>query len=599
MVFGSIPGRHIVALAISGLLLLFLQVGLTTMPVASVAVGDEVITLILRVKPGMDIAQLSTTYQLQVLNAIPALGTYLVQTASVAALDGLRADERVVAVQPNTSLPTFGAQHRSENTNDFEALQRYFGFGNGDDEDNETVILNDSKQKKKKDPHTPQQIGLPDQVLVVYDQQKYKKDWLDWGLRKIKLYKAQKYASGAGVTVAVLDTGADLDHPLLVGHLIAGYDFVENDQVPNDEPNGIDDDEDGRIDEGAGHGTHVASLIAKVAPGAKIMPIRVLNSDGGGTLYDIIHGLVYAVDHGAQVVNMSFSAIDNSVFLEAAVNYALSKRVLLVAAAAGADGFLEFPAAYDRVIAVGATGMGDNITDFSQTTATQVDIFAPGQFIYSAYYEGRMAWWTGTSMATPLVAGGAALLLDRCKCSPDLLASILLDEVKNVRPKSLYRGGRLDLEKAIKKIEPPREPCDTGKPKALTFQFTAEACLASINRQDGKFVCSGLPGDGPVAIRVTKDADKITPSITWANIGDFVTFTTKESRLRAELELSIGGQALKIHTGCSVPLDVGDQFGSLGLVKYLSEDGIQSAAVVMPEIDAKVHSFFLPLIVRQ
>lgn len=598
MVFGGIPGWRFGALAISGILLFILQLGVTTMPVASVTVGDELITLILRVKPGADIAQVSTTYQLQVLSAIPALGTYLVQANSVAVLDRLRTDERILTAQPNTLLPTFGAQQRAENANDFEALQRYFGFGNGEDEDNEIVNL-DSTQKKKKDPRTPHQIGLLDQVLVVYDQQKYKKDWLDWGLRKIKLDKAQKYASGTGVTVAVLDTGADLDHPLLVGHLIPGYDFVENDQVPNDEPNGIDDDEDGRIDEGTGHGTHIASLIAKVAPGAKIMPIRVLNSDGGGTLYDIIHGLVYAVDHGAQVVNMSFSAIDNSAFLEAAVSYALGKRVLLVAAAAGADGYLEFPAAYDRVIAVGATGTSDNITDFSQRIASQVDIFAPGQFIYSAYYDGRMAWWTGTSMATPLVAGGAALLLDRCKCSPDLLASILLQEVKNVRPKSLYRGGRLDLEKAIKKIDPPREPCDTGKPKALTFQYTGEACVASINRQDGKYVCSGLAGDGPVPIRVTKDADKITPSILWANAGDFVTFTTKESRLRAELELSIGGQALKIHTGCSVPLDVGDQFGSLGLVNYLSEGGIQSAATTTLDPDTQVYSFFLPLVAHQ
>ncbi len=598
MVSGKIPGHRLNAFMI-GIILILLQGTVTFVPAASAGLADEPTTLLLQVGPNTDIVRISVDYHLQIISALPALATYLVQTTPLTTLDALRADSRVLAIQHNEPLSTFGAQHRTENANDFEALQRYFGFGNGDDEDDTIVSSSDDTVKKKKELGTPKKGGQPDQVLVIYDHQKYKKDWLDWGLRKIKLHKARKYASGAGVTVAVLDTGADLDHPQLVGHLVNGYDFVDDDQWPDDETNGLDDDEDGLTDEGTGHGTHIANLIATVAPDAKIMPIRVLNSDGGGTLFAIVSGLVYAVDHGAEIVNMSFSAVDNSPFLEAAVRYAITNQVLLVAAAAGADGYLEFPAAYDGVVAVGATGQGDYVTNFSSEFASEVDIFAPGQFIYSAYYNGRMAWWTGTSMAAPLVTGGAALMLDRCDCSPELLRSILLDEVKNVRPKSLYRGGRLDLEKAVKKVPPALEACDIGKPKALTFQYTGEACSASINRQDGKFVCSGLPTSAPATVKVTKDADKIIPSVTSVNIGDFVTIITKENRLKADLEVNIGGQFLKIHTSCSMPIEVGDQFGSLSLVKYLPEGAIQSAAAIEQGAAQRAHIFFLPLVTHE
>lgn len=595
MVSGGKPRRYFIALALSlALFLLHSHLGGTNF--ARVALAGEPITLMIQVRSQSDIAQLSSEFQLRVIAALPVLRTYLVQTATPATLDGLAVDVRVLVIQRNDLLSTFGAQQRSSSINDFEALQRYFGFGNGGD-DSDVDNSGEKLSKKQKSAQTPRKDGPPDQVLVIYQDQQYKREWLDWGLRKVKLDKVQKYANGSGVTVAILDTGADLAHPQLIGHLVAGYDFVDGDQVPNDEPNGLDDDEDGQTDEGSGHGTHIANTIAMIAPAAKIMPVRVLNSDGGGTLFDIVSGIVYAVDHGAQVINMSFSAVDNSPFLEAAVNYALEHRVLLVAAAAGADGYLEFPAAYDHVIAVGATRNDDHIASFSEAYASEVDIFAPGELIYSAYYGGRTAWWTGTSMAAPFVAGSAALMVDYCKCSPDIVRSVLLKEVNNVKPKFKQRG-RLNLEKIFKKLAPAWQPCDAGKPQALTFLYTGEACTASSNRQSEKFICSGLPASEPAQIQVVKDADKIRASLTYVRIGELLTFTTTEQKLKSDLEVNLGGQQLKIHTSCSSPIAIGEQFGSLRLVKFVPEGSVMSASAITLEERNVAHNLFLPLVTR-
>lgn len=596
MVLGRIPRRCLIAL-VCVLVISSAQSTGAFVSSVPVALAEEPVRLIIQLQPATDIEQLRLEYQLQIIDSIPVLATYRVEASTAMVVDLLAGDERVIAVQRDDPLSTFGVQQRPASGNDVEALQRYFGFGNGDDEGDDEDHDDDSN-KKKKDKKTPRKNGPPDQALVIYDHQDYKDEWKDWGLRKIKLDKTRKYATGIGVTVAVLDTGADLDHPQLVNHLVTGYDFVDDDQWPNDEPNGIDDDDDGLTDEGAGHGTHIASVIATIAPGTAIMPIRVLNSDGGGTLFDIIKGLVYAVNHGAQIVNMSFSAVDDSAFLEAATTYALDHQVLLIAAAAGADGYLEFPAAYDRVIAVGATEKGDHVTTFTTEFSSEVDIFAPGELIYAAYYDGRTAWWTGTSMAAPFVSGGAALMLDRCECSPELIASILLDEVKNVKPKALYRGGRLDLEKAVKKIPPALEPCDLGKPQALTFQYTGDLCSASINRQEDKFHCEGIPTSQPATITVTKDADKIYPTVSTVNIGDFVTFKTIEDKLKGDLKLNIGGQLLEIHTSCSKPLDIGDQYGSLSLVNFIPEGTIMSVSASQSVDEQSIHSLYLPLIIR-
>lgn len=181
-----------------------------------------------------------------------------------------------------------------------------------------------------------------------------------------------------------------------------------------------------------GHGTHVSGIvgaatnnavgIAGTAPGAKIMPIKVMTSSGDGYLADIMEGIYYAADNGAQVINMSLGGPSSDLLQEYALDYADSKGITIVAAAGNeGPGEISFPAASNNVIAVGATDNQDNIAGFSNTNAF-VDFAAPGVDIYSTLptypvalnskgYNQNYDYLSGTSMASPMVAGLAALLL--------------------------------------------------------------------------------------------------------------------------------------------------------------------------------------------
>ena len=221
---------------------------------------------------------------------------------------------------------------------------------------------------------------------------------------------ARELSTGSGVVVAVLDTGVQLDHPALASHLVAGYDFVDGDTVPADEGNGLDDDGDELIDEAVGHGTHVAGIVLLVAPESQIMPLRVLNGDGMGNVFDVAQAIVYATDHGAQVLNLSLGIGFPSGALLDAVNHALSAGVMVVAAAGNLDSTEpQYPAADEGVIAVAALDEQQLKTSFSNY-GSWVDLAAPGESIYSALPIDGYGWWSGTSMATPFVSGQIALL---------------------------------------------------------------------------------------------------------------------------------------------------------------------------------------------
>ncbi len=221
---------------------------------------------------------------------------------------------------------------------------------------------------------------------------------------------ARELSTGSGVVVAVLDTGAQLDHPALAPHLAAGYDFVDDDTVPADEGNGLDDDGDSLVDEATGHGTHVAGIVLLVAPQSQIMPLRVLDSDGVGNAFQVAQAMIYASDHGAQVLNLSLgTSLYSDVLLEG-VNYARSAGVLVVAAAGNLNSTEpQYPAASEGVIAVAALDGQRLKTSFSNY-GSWVDLAAPGESIYSTYPIDGYGWWSGTSMATPFVSGQIALL---------------------------------------------------------------------------------------------------------------------------------------------------------------------------------------------
>jgi subtilisin family serine protease len=244
--------------------------------------------------------------------------------------------------------------------------------------------------------------------------------------------QAHNFTTGAGSIVAVLDTGINPNHQLFANRLTSTrYDFVSNDGSPDDLPNGLDDDSDGLMDEATGHGSHVAGTVLLAAPEAQIMVLRVLDSDGRGDLFSIQKAIKYATDNGAHIINLSLGTYGQTEVASDLVNYAWERNVLIVAAA-GNDGSdqqdkWQFPAAFDRVVAVAATNHNDRKADFSNY-AQYVDISAPGTKIYSANWDGGYLNWNGTSMATPFVAGGAALIKSRF---PSLTPAQITARLKN------------------------------------------------------------------------------------------------------------------------------------------------------------------------
>ncbi|HBY97843.1 MAG TPA: hypothetical protein DEP84_28530 [Chloroflexi bacterium] len=223
---------------------------------------------------------------------------------------------------------------------------------------------------------------------------------------------AHRRSNGAGVVVAVVDTGVDARHPALASRVLdSGWNFLEGNADTADVGNGLDDDGNGYVDEMTGHGTHVAGIIAMVAPAAKILPVKVLDSDGGGDAFFVAAGIYYAIDHGARVINLSLSSTVLSRVVEEAVAEARRAGIVVAAAAGNLDREepKEYPAADPRTFGVAATDADDRKSDFSNYNET-VTISAPGTSIFSSIPEERYASWSGTSMATPFVSGAAALL---------------------------------------------------------------------------------------------------------------------------------------------------------------------------------------------
>jgi thermitase len=235
----------------------------------------------------------------------------------------------------------------------------------------------------------------------------------------LNLSSAHGISLGKEATVAVLDTGVQLDHPALASNFqnVWRYDFVDNDDEPLDLATGADEDGDGLTDELMGHGTHVAGIIDLVAPEAKIMPLRVLDTEGEGDDFTIAEAMSRAMLNGADVINLSLGSPSRSQLLGRVSADVIEHGVVVVAAAGNSNSAAPmYPAAGDQVgapsgglVAVTSVDMYGHKSDFANY-GPWVDIAAPGEDVRSAFPVSKYAYWSGTSMATPFVSGEAALI---------------------------------------------------------------------------------------------------------------------------------------------------------------------------------------------
>jgi thermitase len=287
-------------------------------------------------------------------------------------------------------------------------------------------------------------------------------DWgLQYGLVNIRAPQGWDLSTGSSsVTIAIVDTGIDLGHLDLAGKLVAGYDFVNNDADPQDDN---------------GHGTHVAGIaaassnnaigVAGVSWGARIMPVKVLNASGGGTYADTATGVIWAVDHGAQVINLSLGGSGPSSVLADAINYAHSKGAVVVAAAGnGGNNFVLYPARYPNVIAVASTNNSNNWA--GSNYGPEVDLSAPGISIYSTIVGGY-GYKSGSSMATGFVSGLAAALMGVSgNTSPDMIESQMESTALDIEFAGWdeYTGaGLIQMDAAIQRaLRAANQPRETG-----------------------------------------------------------------------------------------------------------------------------------------
>jgi len=282
------------------------------------------------------------------------------------------------------------------------------------------------------------------------------------------------HVTGYGTTVAVIDTGVDVNSPVLKNVLVPGYDFTRNvsggsedsDVQASPDPGTAQDGQvnqrtvavldqrtvavlDGQQYSDFGHGTMTSGIVHLVAPQARIMPLKAFSANGTGYESDVLRAIYFAVQHGAGVLNMSFDFTNNSQELASAVKYANSKGVISVASA-GNDGKYAFvyPGALPSVIDVASTSNQDVQSTFTNYGTPPVFMAAPGEGVMTTYPWGTYAAGWGTSFSTPFVAGTAALMLGaNGNCTPSNVASGLSHAAIIYNPQLGW--GRLDTYQAV------------------------------------------------------------------------------------------------------------------------------------------------------
>ncbi|MFC5651272.1 S8 family serine peptidase [Paenibacillus solisilvae] len=273
---------------------------------------------------------------------------------------------------------------------------------------------------------------------------------IPWGVQEIKAPLAWSLTTGHRIKVGVIDTGIDFGHPDLKHSITRGINLLNRAALPHDDN---------------GHGTHIAGTIAAanqlqgmigVAPRSTIYPVKAFDQNGSAFVSDIILGIDWCVRNRVDVINMSFGMKTRSKSLLNAVTNAYNAGIIIVASS-GNDGkrkSIDYPARYPQTIAVGATNRLRRIAPFSNR-GLYIDIYAPGDKIFSSWLRGKYNEMSGTSMATSHVSGAIALLLaHKPGLSPGDIKSILKRSMMPLRGTKTPRLiGELDVLRMLQAVD--------------------------------------------------------------------------------------------------------------------------------------------------
>ncbi|WP_234484086.1 S8 family serine peptidase [Noviherbaspirillum pedocola] len=333
----------------------------------------------------------------------------------------------------------------------------------------------------------------------------------EWHLAKVNAAAAWDGSKGAGVTIAILDSGVDGSHPDLVPNLVAGYNSYDNNTNTAD---------------ACGHGTAVAGTaaaamnngagVAGIAGAAKIMPVRVAYFD---TSYNecyayystVANGLTWAADHGAKIANISYGGVASSSAITSAAQYMKSKGGL-VFVSAGNNGTQDSTAPNASMIVVSASDQNDNLYSWS-TYGSFVTLAAPGD-VWTTSNGGGYQEWMGTSFSSPLAAGvGALVMAANPSLTPDSIQNILQSTALDLGAagKDIYFGyGRVDAAGAVQAALSSKTTVDSTAPTASITAPTAGSTVSGV----APVSVSALDNVGVASVQLSVNGTVVATSTT-------------------------------------------------------------------------------------